>query len=154
MFNSFSSVIKDFNGLSKSKKIKIFQRFFSIALLVILISIPLYYSWPAPSKGKITAVKLHVKIHAESAANISVIISAVDESGELDPTRDDEIELSFEGLTISKLASSKIRLEKGEARVGLQVLQKESSFLKAKWVSGPTPLRDTKVLVSPLMWDY
>ncbi|MCW4042507.1 MAG: hypothetical protein NWE90_02130 [Candidatus Bathyarchaeota archaeon] len=45
-------------------------------------------------------------------------------------------------------------MENGEARVGIEVLLKESSFLKAKWISGPTPLRDAKILVSPLMWDY
>jgi hypothetical protein len=78
----------------------------------------------------------------------------VDETGHLDTKRDDEIELSFEGATSSKLTQTRLKLENGEGRVGIEVLQKESSFLKAEWISGPTPLRDTKILVSPLMWDY
>lgn len=99
-------------------------------------------------------MKLNIKVHAVSETQISVIVSAVDESGKLDSTRDDKVELSFEGTTTSKLEYSKVRLENGEARVGLHVLQKETSFIKAKWISGPTHLRDAKALVSPLMWDY
>jgi hypothetical protein len=142
------------NNLPISKKIRIIQRGFSIILLIILISIPVYYSWPEPSKGQITAVKLHLRVHAESEVKISIIVSAVDETGNLDPARYDEVELFFEGVTTSKLAHSRIRLENGSARVGLEVVQKETSFLIAKWISGPTPLRDAKILVSPLMWDY
>ena len=97
---------------------------------------------------------MNIKVHAVSETQISIIVTAVDESGKLDSTREDEVELSFEGVSISKLEHSKVRLENGEARVGLHVLQKETSFLKAKWISGPTPLRDAKALVSPLMWDY
>jgi hypothetical protein len=100
------------------------------------------------------AVKLNVRVYAESEVKITLIISAVDETGELDRKRDDEVELSFEGASFSKLEQSRIKLENGEARVGIEVLQKETSFLRAKWISGPTPLRDTKILVSPLMWDY
>lgn len=143
-----------FNNLTKSKKVRITQRIFSLALLIILISLPVYYSWPAPSKTEITAVKLNVRVHAESETRITIIVAAVDETGNLDTKRDDEIELSFEGATSSKLAQSKVKLENGEARVGIEVLLKESSFLKAKWINGPTPLRDAKILVSPLMWDY
>ncbi|WP_455368434.1 hypothetical protein [[Eubacterium] cellulosolvens] len=143
-----------FNNLTKSKKIRITQRIFSLALLIILISLPIYYSWPAPSKAEITAVKLSVRVHAESETKITIIVAAVDETGNLDTKRDDEIELSFEGATTSKLSQSRVKLEKGQARVGLEVLLKESSFLKAKWITGPTPLRDAKILVSPLMWDY
>jgi hypothetical protein len=143
-----------FNNLTKSKKVRITQRIFSLALLIILISIPIYYSWPAPSEAEITAVKLNVRVHAESETKITIIVAAVDETGNLDIKRDDEVELSFEGATSSRLAQSKIKLENGEARVGIEVLLKESSFLKAKWISGPTPLRDAKILVSPLMWDY
>jgi hypothetical protein len=143
-----------FNNLTKSKKVRITQRIFSLALLIILISLPVYYSWPAPSKAEITAVKLNVRVHAESETRITIIVAAVDETGNLDTKRDDEIELSFEGATSSKLAQSKVKLENGEARVGIEVLLKESSFLKAKWINGPTPLRDAKILVSPLMWDY
>ncbi|MEE9460149.1 MAG: hypothetical protein V3V84_10380 [Candidatus Bathyarchaeia archaeon] len=102
----------------------------------------------------ITAVKLSVKIHAESETKITIIVTAVDETGHLDTKRDDEVELTFEGATSSKLTQSKLKLENGEGRVGIQVLQKESSFLKATWINGPTPLRDVKILISPLMWDY
>jgi hypothetical protein len=119
-----------------------------------LIIIPVYYSWPEPSKGQITAVKLILRVHAESEVKISIIVSAVDETGNLDPARGDEVELFFEGVTTSKLTHSRIRLENGSARVGLEVVQKETSILIAKWISGPTPLRDAKILVSPLMWDY
>lgn len=142
------------NNLKTPRKIRTIQTCFSIFLLTILIIIPVYYSWPEPSKGQITAVKLNLRVHAESEVKISIIVSAVDETGNLDLTRDDEIELSFEGVTTSKLANSRVRLEKGSARVGLEVVQKETSFLMAKWISGPTPLRDAKILVSPLMWDY
>jgi len=143
-----------FNNLIKSKKVRITQRIFSLALLIILVSLPVYYSWPAPSKAEITAVKLNVRVLAESETKITLIVAAVDETGNLDTKRDDEVELSFEGATSSKLAQSRVKLENGEARVGIEVLLKESSFLKAKWISGPTPLRDAKILVSPLMWDY
>lgn len=143
-----------FNNLTKSKKVRITQRIFSLALLIILVSLPVYYSWPAPSKAEITAVKINVRVLAESETKITIIVVAVDETGNLDTKRDDEIELSFEGATSSKLTQSKVKLENGEARVGIEVLMKESSFLKAKWISGPTPLRDAKILVSPLMWDY
>jgi hypothetical protein len=146
--------INRMNNLSMSRKIRIIQTGFSIVLLIILITIPVYYSWPEPSKGQTTAVKLNLKVHAESELKISIIVSAVDETGNLDPTRDDEVELSFEGMTTSKLAHSKFRLENGSARVGLEVVQKQTSFLMAKGISGPTPLRDAKILVSPLMWDY
>jgi hypothetical protein len=143
-----------FNNLAKSKKVRITQRIFSLALLIILVSLPVYYSWPAPSKAEITAVKINVRVLAESETKITIIVVAVDETGNLDTKRDDEIELSFEGATSSKLTQSRVKLENGEARVGIEVLMKESSFLKAKWISGPTPLRDAKILVSPLMWDY
>ena len=109
---------------------------------------------PPPPKDEVMAVKLNVRVYAETEVDITLIISAVDETGALDTKRDDEVELSFEGASSSKLEQSRIKLENGEARVGIEVLQKESSFLKAKWISGPTPLRDTKILVSPLMWDY
>jgi len=141
-------------SLSHSKKVRNTQRVFSIVLLIILISIPVYYSWPAPSKAEITAVKLSVKVHAESETKITLIVAAVDETGQLDTKRNDEVELSFEGATSSKLTQSRVKLKNGEARVGIEVLLKESSFLNAKWISGPTPLRDTKILISPLMWDY
>ncbi|MFC1505912.1 hypothetical protein ACFLQ6_02460 [Thermoproteota archaeon] len=130
------------------------QRIFSLVLLIILISIPIYYSWPTPRKDEVTAVKLTVRVFAESETRIILIVSAVDEAGQLDTKRDDEVELSFEGVTTSKLSDSRVTLEKGEAEVGIEVLLKESSFLKATWISGPTPLRDAKILVSPLMWDY
>ena len=152
--NQESSGIKGSNDHSRSRRIRVYQRIFSIILLIVLISVPVFYSWPAPSKTKITAVKLNVRIHALSETQISIIVSAVDESGKLDPTRDDEVELHFEGSTTSKLENSKVRLENGTARVGLHVLQKETSFLKAKWIRGPTPLKDATILVSPLMWDY
>ena len=143
-----------FRNLSHSKKVRIIQRIFSIALLAILISIPTYYSWPTPTNDEITAVKLNVRVFAESETSIILIVSAVDESGKLDTKRDDEVELSFEGVTTTKLERSRVRLENGKAEVGIEVLLKESSFLNAKWISGPTPLRDAKILVSPLMWDY
>ena len=133
---------------------RITQRIFSIVLLIILILIPTYFSWPAPTKDEITAVKLNVRVHAESETRITLIVAAVDETGQLDTKRDDEVELSFEGATSSKISQSKIKLKHGEARVGLEVLLKESSFLNAKWISGPPPLRDAKILISPLMWDY
>jgi hypothetical protein len=95
-----------------------------------------------------------VRVRAENQTQITIIVSAVDETGKLDTKRDDEVELSFEGLTASKLAQSRVKLENGEARVGIEVSLKESSLLKAKWISGCTPLRDAKILVSPLMWDY
>lgn len=154
MHNIFASKNYLFNNLNKSKKVRVIQRIFSLVFLIILISLPVYYSWPAPSKAEVTAVKLNVRVHAESETRITLIVLAVDETGNLDTKRDDEVELSFEGLTSSKLAQSRVKLENGEARVGIEVLLKESSFLKAKWISGPTPLRDAKILVSPLMWDY
>ena len=143
-----------FRNLSHPKKVRITQRVFSIAILIILIAIPAYYSWPAPQKDEITAVKLSVRVFAESETKIILIVSAVDESGKLDTKRYDEVELSFEGVTTTKLSQSKVKLENGVAEVGIEVLLKESSFLKAKWINGPTPLRDAKILISPLMWDY
>jgi hypothetical protein len=143
-----------FNNLTKAKKVRITQRIFSLALLIILVSLPVYYSWPAPQKDEVTAVKLSVRVYAESETKITLIVVAVDEAGKLDSKRDDEVELSFEGVTTSKLTQSRVKLKNGEARVGIEVLLKESSFLNAKWISGPTPLRDAKILVSPLMWDY
>ncbi len=119
-----------------------------------MISIPTYYSWPTPTEDEITAVKLTVRVFAESETKIILIVSAVDESGKLDTKRNDEVELSFEGVTTAKLERSKVRLENGVAEVGIEVLLKESSFLNVKWINGPTPLRDAKMLVSPLMWDY
>ena len=95
-----------------------------------------------------------MRVHAEGETKITLIVSAVDETGRLDTKRDDEVELSFEGGTSSKLSQSRVKLENGEARVGIEVLLKESSLLNAKWISGSTPLRDAKILVSPLMWDY
>ena len=142
------------NNFNNSKRIRIIQRIFSLALLIILISLPVYYSWPAPTEAEITAVKLNIRVHPVSETQITIIVSAVDEIGNLDRKRDDEVELSFEGAASSKLEKSRVKLENGEARVGIQVLMKESSFLNVKWINGPTPLRDGKILISPLMWDY
>ncbi len=114
---------------------------------------PVYHSWPTPSKAKIVAVKLKITIHPVSETQISAIVSAIDESGELDTTRDDIVELSFLGGA-SELERSRVNLKNGEATVGIKVYFQQSSFLTARWVSGPTPLKDTTVLVSPLMWNY
>lgn len=154
MEKNFSTRNYEFNNSNNSKKIRIIQRIFSLFLLTLLIFLPVYYSWPAPTEAEITAVKLNVRVHPISETQISIIVSAVDEAGKLDTKRNDEVELSFEGAASSKLEKSRVKLENGEVRVGIKVRMKESSFLNAKWISGPTPLRDGKILVSPLMWDY
>ncbi|MBS7623151.1 hypothetical protein KEJ39_05695 [Candidatus Bathyarchaeota archaeon] len=133
---------------------KITQTAFAAVLLVALIVMPIYYSWPTPSKAKITAVKLKITIQPISESQISAIVSAVDESGELDTTRDDVVELSFSGTSASELERSRVNLKDGEASVGIKVYLQQSSFLTARWISGPTPLKDATVLVSPLMWNY
>jgi len=140
--------------LPKWRKVKITQTAFAVAMLIALIVTPIYYSWPAPSKAKIIAVKLSITIHPVSENQISAIVSAVDESGIVDTTRDDTVELSFEGTSASELEQSRVKLNNGEGRVGIKVYLQQSSFLTARWMSGPTPLRDATVLVSPLMWNY
>mgnify|MGYP001040348693 FL=1 len=140
--------------LPKWRKVKITQTAFAVAMLIALIVTPIYYSWPAPSKAKIIAVKLSITIHPVSENQISAIVSAVDESGIVDTTRDDTVELSFEGTSVSELEQSRVKLNNGEGRVGIKVYLQQSSFLTARWMSGPTPLRDATVLVSPLMWNY
>jgi hypothetical protein len=150
-FSSGNYQSKNFNY---SKKIRIIQRVFSLAFLIMLIFLPIYYSLPTPTEAEIAAVKLNVKVHLVSDTEITIIVTAVSETGKLDTKRNDEIELSFEGPTSSKPLQSRAKLENGEARIRLLKKVEVSSILKAKWISGPTPLRDGKILVSPLMWDY
>jgi hypothetical protein len=56
--------------------------------------------------------------------------------------------------TTAQLEQSRVTLKNGQVNVGIKVHSQQSSFLTAKWVDGPTPLKDTTVLVSPLMWNY
>ena len=130
------------------------QTIFSAILLVLLISLPIYYSWPTPSKAKPVAVRLTITINAVSDDKLAVIVSAVDESGQLDNTRDDVVDLFFEGASSSELAQSRVSLKNGEVSVGIKMKNLQTSFLTAKWVSGPTPLKEVTTLVSPLMWNY
>lgn len=148
------SALSALTDLPKWRKIRITQTAFAATLLIVLIITPIYYSWPTPSKAKITAIKLSITIHPISENQISAIVSAVDESGVVDTTRDDIVELSFEGTSASELEQSRVKLKNGEGRVGIKVYLQQSSFLTARWMSGPTPLKDATVLVSPLMWNY
>jgi len=141
-------------NLPRWRKVRISQTAFAATLLILLISMSVYYSLPAPSKAKTTAVKLAIVVNPVSEVEISVIVSAVDESGKVDTTRDDLIELHFEGSTTAQLEQSRITLRNGVATVGIKVPSQQSSFLTAKWVDGPTPLKDSTILVSPLMWNY
>jgi hypothetical protein len=140
--------------LPRWRKIKLTQTAFAAVILVALIAAPVYYSLPAKSESKITAVKLQITINPISEDQIAAIVSAVDESGRLDTTRDDVVELSFKGTTASELERSRVTLKNGEASVNIKVHLQQSSFLTATWVNGPTPLKETTVLVSPLMWNY
>lgn len=123
-------------------------------MLIVLVITPIYYSWPPQSKAETIAVKLKITIHPVSEDQISAIVSAVDESGKVDITRDDIVELSFAGTSASELEQSRVRLKNGEASIGIKVYLQQSSFLTVRWVSGPTPLKESTVLVSPLMWNY
>jgi hypothetical protein len=151
--NSYSSLFK-WNTLPRSKVVRRSQTIFSAILLVLLISLPIYYSWPTPSKAKPVAVKLKITIHAVSDDKLAVIVSAVDESGQLDNSRDDVVDLFFEGASSNEIAQSRVSLKNGEVSVGIKVKNLQTSFLTAKWVSGPTPLKEVTALVSPLMWNY
>jgi hypothetical protein len=130
------------------------QTIFSAILLVLVISLPVYYSWPTPSKAKPVASKLMIKIYAITEDRLAAIVSAVDESGQLDNSRDDVINLFFEGASSNEIAQSRVSLKNGEVSVEIKVKNQQTSFLTAKWVSGPTPLKDVTSLVSPLMWNY
>jgi len=136
------------------RKVRIAQTIFSIFLLSLLVITPVYYSLPAPSKAKLIAVKLQITIRPVSENEIYVIVSAVDEVRNVDASRDDVVELYFGGSSLSKLEQSKVTLKNGQAYVEISVYHQQSSFLTARWVSGPTPLRETTILVSPLMWNY
>jgi hypothetical protein len=151
--NSYSSLFK-WSTLPRSKVVRRSQTIFSAILLVLLISLPIYYSWPTPSKAKPVAVRLTITINAVSDDKLAVIVSAVDESGQLDNTRDDVVDLFFEGASSSELAQSRVSLKNGEVSVGIKMKNLQTSFLTAKWVSGPTPLKEVTTLVSPLMWNY
>jgi len=118
------------------------------------MSMSVYYSWPTPSKAKTTAVKLSIVINPVSEVQISVIVSAVDESGKVDTTRNDVVELHFEGTTTTQLEQSRFTLKNGQATIGVKVHSQQSSFLTARWIDGPTPLKDATILFSPLMWNY
>jgi hypothetical protein len=136
------------------KVVRISQTIFSAILLVLVISLPVYYSWPTPSKAKPVASKLMIKIYAITEDRLAAIVSAVDESGQLDNSRDDVINLFFEGASSNEIAQSRVSLKNGEVSVEIKVKNQQTSFLTAKWVSGPTPLKDVTSLVSPLMWNY
>lgn len=140
-------------GLPTWRKVRITQTVFAAAILILLIVTPIYYSWPASTKAKATAVKLKITINPISEDQISAIVAAIDESGNLDTTRDDVVELSIEG-SASELEQSRVRLKNGEASVRMKIYLQQTSFLRAKWVSGPTPLKGAAVVVSPLMWNY
>jgi len=151
--NSYSSLLK-WNTLPRSKVVRRSQTIFSAILLVLLISLPVYYSWPAPSRAKPVASKLKITIHAISDDKLAVIVSAVDESGQLDNARDDVVDLFFEGASSNEIEQSRVSLKNGEVSVGIKVKNLQTSFLTARWVSGPTPLKEVTTLVSPLMWNY
>ena len=136
------------------RKVRISQTAVAATILILLVSMSVYYSWQAPPKPETTAVKLSIVINPVSQVEISVIVSAVDESGKVDTTRNDAVELHFEGTTSAQLEQSRVTLRNGQATVRIKVYSQQSSFLTAKWVDGPTPLKDTTVLVSPLMWNY
>lgn len=141
-------------NLPRWRKVRISQTAIAATILILLISMSVYYSLPAPSKAKTTAVKLAIVVNPVSEVEISVIVSAVDESGKVDTTRDDVVELHFEGSTTAQLEQSRITLKNGTETVGIKVPSQQSSFLTAKWVDGPTPLKGSTILVSPLMWNY
>ncbi len=141
-------------SIPRWKKVRISQTVVAATILILLVSTSVYYSWPTPPKAKTTAVKLSIVINPVSEVEISVIVSAVDESGKVDTTRNDVVELHFEGTTTAQLEQSRVTLRNGQVSIGIKVHSQQSSFLTAKWVDGPTPLKDTTVLVSPLMWNY
>jgi hypothetical protein len=95
-----------------------------------------------------------IKIYAITEDRLAAIVSAVDESGQLDNSRDDVINLFFEGASSNEITQSRVSLKNGEVSVEIKVKNQQTSFLTAKWVSGPTPLKDVTSLVSPLMWNY
>jgi hypothetical protein len=152
--NHFLKTFKDLRYYPRWKKIRISQTIFSAAILVILIVSLVYFSLPAPTTAKPIAVKLSLTVHPISEQEIYIIVSAVDELGQIDSTRDDTVELSLEGSSSSTLSQSKITLKNGEGRVGIQIFNQQNAFVKARWVSGETPLKDTAMLISPLMWNY
>ena len=141
-------------SIPRWRKVRIGQTVIAATILILLVSMSVYYSWPAPTKAKTTAVKLSIVINPVSEVEISAVVSAVDESGKVDTTRNDVVELHFEGATTAQLEQSRVTLRNGQVSVGIKVYSQQSSFLTAKWVDGPTPLKDTTVLVSPLMWNY
>jgi hypothetical protein len=154
MWKHFLTPVNTMKSIPRWRKVRISQTVVAVTILILLVSMSVYYSWPAPSKANTTAVKLSIVINPVSEVEISVIVSAVDESGKVDTTRNDVVELHFEGTTTAQLAQSRVTLKNGQVNVGIKVHSQQSSFLTAKWVDGPTPLKDTTVLVSPLMWNY
>jgi len=141
-------------NLPRWRKVRISQTAFAATILILCVSMSVYYSLPTPSKAKTTAVKLAIVVNPVSEVEISIIVSAVDESGKVDTTRDDVVELHFEGLTTAQLEQSRVTLRNGVANVGIKVPSQQSSFLTAEWVDGPTPLKGSTILISPLMWNY
>jgi hypothetical protein len=154
MWKHFLPSANTMRNIPRWKKVRISQTIVALSILVLLISMSVYYSWPAPSKANTTAVKLSIVVNPVSEVEISVIISAVDESGKVDTTRNDLVELHFVGSTTAQLEQSKVTLKNGQVDVGIKVHSQQSSFLTARWVDGPTPLKDATVLISPLMWNY
>ncbi|MEM3003787.1 MAG: hypothetical protein QXK96_00620, partial [Candidatus Bathyarchaeia archaeon] len=125
------SIPSRLRDLPRWRKVRITQTTLAAVVLVVLIATPIYYSWPTPSKAKIMAVKLKITIQPISEDQISAVVSAVDESGRLDTTRDDVIELSFRGTSVSELERSRVNLKNGEASVNIRVYFQQSSFLTA-----------------------
>lgn len=154
MWKHFLGPANTMRSIPRWRKVRISQTAIAATILILLVSMSVYYSWPTPSKANTTAVKLSIVVNPVSEVEISVIVSAVDESGKVDTTRNDVVELHFEGTTTAQLEHSRVTLRNGQANVGIKVHSQQSSFLTAKWVDGPTPLKDTTVLISPLMWNY
>jgi hypothetical protein len=80
-----------------------------------------------------TRLMIKVPSHLSSHHKETITIMAVNADGQIDKTRNDEIELKLEPLYITdrcnvKLDSQVMRLENGQATVG--VLSGESDFVK------------------------
>jgi len=129
------------------------QRLFSVALLVaiVLAVAPNVVSKvqeqvPTPeSTGAIRLVIFHEGYNIEVGRSSPLSIRAVDNTGEIDVSRDDLVELNLTSLsymrTAAKLSTTTLKLENGTAQLFIIGTTTEVVRITVNWKSGRSELK-------------
>lgn len=138
---------------TNSMHIRKAQRLFSLALLVaiVLAVAPNVVSKvqeqvPTPeSTGATRLVIFHEGYNIEVGRSSPLSIRAVDNTGEIDASRDDLVELNLTSLsymrTAAKLSTTTLKLENGTTQVSIIGTTTEVVRITVNWKSGKSELK-------------